>query len=395
MDPRPVREFPVRFPGHPPAFLVRAPGRVNLIGEHTDYNGLACLPMALRRAVSIAIRPREDALVRLENLDPRFAPRELEIGTKIAPFEPGDWGNYAKAAAQALALRFQIRRGFDGLVEGDIPDAAGLSSSSALLVAGALGLLAVNEIEPDRIELMDLCAQAERYVGTQSGGMDQAICFGARAGCAARIEFDPLRLRQTPIPVDWRFVVANTFVEAKKSGAAQAGYNARVRECREALRSLDADARSFRDLLLRLPTGRVLELAESLPETLRRRVRHVVTEAGRVEDARAAMLEGDLDAFGRAMDASHASLRDDYEVSTPELDRLVAVAREHGAAGARLTGAGFGGCAVALCRAGRLEMLLEGIERAFHAGRRDASAAFVAEASSGADVVALGPEDVD
>src|SRR5262245_55429184 len=133
MDETPIREFAERFPGHPPAFLVRAPGRVNLIGEHTDYNGLPVLPMALHRAVLITLRPREDELVRLQNLDARFPRREFEIASSIPPFAGGDWGNYAKAAAQALAQRYAIRRGFDGLVHGDVPDAAGLASSSALL----------------------------------------------------------------------------------------------------------------------------------------------------------------------------------------------------------------------------------------------------------------------
>ena len=390
MDPTPLREFEDRFPGHPPTFLVRAPGRVNLIGEHTDYNGLPVFPMALHRAVLITLRPREDELVRLQNLDPAFAPREFEISESIEPSPPGDWANYAKAAAQALAGRYQIRRGFDGLVGSDVPHAAGLASSSALLVASALAILAANEIEPDRIELMDLCASAERYVGTKSGGMDQAICFGALPGTAALIEFDPLRLRHTPIPPDWRFVVANSFVEAKKSGTAMKGYNARVDECRQALALLDPEAKSFADHLLRMPAERVLERAVDLPEVLRRRVRHVVTEALRVEEARVAMLEHDFEAFGRAMDASHASLRDDYEVSTRELDRLVEAAKEHGAAGARLTGAGFGGCVVALCKGSRMQDLLDGLERAIEGERPrtlGSPAAFVATASSGADVV--------
>jgi galactokinase len=354
--------------------------------------------MALHRAILVTLRPREDELVRLQNLDARFPPREFEISGSIVPFAGGDWANYAKAAAQALAQRYPIRRGFDGLVHGDVPDAAGLASSSALLVACVLAILASNEIEPDRIELMDLCARAERYVGTHSGGMDQAICFGALPGNAALIEFDPLRLKQTPIPADWRFVVANTFVEAKKSGAAREAYNTRVAECREALglverglgeKAGDPRVKNFGDLLVRTPAGRVLELAADLPERLHRRVRHVVTEAGRVEDARAAMLDGDLEGFGRAMDASHASLRDDYEVSTKELDALVEVAKEHGAAGARLTGAGFGGCAVAVCRAPRLAGLLEGLERAGRKPRADSPVAFVATAASGADVVSI------
>ena len=363
-DPRLLEAFARRF-GAPPSRLVCAPGRVNLIGEHTDYNGLPVFPMAIQRSVRIAFRPRDDARVRLANLDPRFEPREFEIGPEVEPFPAGDWGNYPKAAAQALARRASIRRGLDGLVSGDVPSAAGLSSSSALAVASALALLSANGTDIDRLELMELCARAERYVGTESGGMDQAICLGGRAGHAVLIEFEPLRLRPTPVPSDWRFVVANTFVEAKKSGAAQAAYNARVRECSEALRRLGLAGRSYRELVAAHPLGELLELVErKLEGTLRRRFCHVVGENARVEDARAAMLEGDLAAFGRMMDASHASLRDDYEVSCAELDRLVERARAAGAAGARLTGAGFGGCAVALCRANRLERLLDRLEGA-------------------------------
>jgi galactokinase len=364
MDRARTDRFAERF-GASPTHLVRAPGRVNLIGEHTDYNGLPVFPMAIPPAVVLAVRPRLDPRVRLSNADARYAPREFEIGTEIAPFPAGDWGNYAKAAAQALARRVPLFRGFDALIEGDIPEAAGLSSSSALVVACSLALLAANGAELDPRELMALAASAERYVGTQSGGMDQAICLGGREGRAVLIEFEPLRLRPTPVPSDWRFVVANTFVEARKSGAAQAAYNARVRECAEALRAIGFPARGYRDLAATHPLGELLEAAEKkLPDPLRRRFRHVVTEAARVEDARAAMLEGDLEAFGRLMDASHASLRDDYDVSCPELDALVELARGAGAAGARLTGAGFGGCIVALCRASRLEGLLAGLEGA-------------------------------
>jgi galactokinase len=405
-------EFARYFGGPSPTHAVRAPGRVNLIGEHTDYNGLPVFPMAIQRSVRILLRPRRDALVRLANVDPRFERRELAIANEITPFPAGDWGNYAKAAARALAQRSGLHRGFEGVVGGDIPSAAGLSSSSALVVASALALLAANESALDRIELMELCARAERYVGTQSGGMDQAICLGGVAGHAVVIEFEPLRLRPTPIPSDWRFVIANSLVEAKKSGGAQESYNARVRECREALRLLGLDRRGkeliaglpahapehtmrFADLVARFPTGRLIEVADAaLADPWRRRFRHVVSEGARVEDARAAMLEGDLDAFARLMNASHASLRDDYETSCAELDLLVEIALESGASGARLTGAGFGGCIVALCRATHLERLLAGIERDFFLARGiDAEAArrkgdlLVAEACEGAQIL--------
>ena len=390
MDSTPVREFAERFPGHPPAFLVRAPGRVNLIGEHTDYNGLPVFPMALQRAVTIAVRPREDSLVRLANVDERFPPREFEIGPAIPAFPLGDWGNYAKAAVQELAIRFTVRRGFDGLVEGRVPDAAGLASSSALLVACALATLAANELEPDRIVLMNLCARAERYVGTQSGGMDQAICFGALPGNAALIEFDPLRLRQTPIPPDWRFVVANTFVEAKKSGAARTGYNARVRECPRRPRR----AGSRGEELPRAPPAgprrpgprsRGRPPRDPLPPRPPRR------HGGREGRGRAG---GDARGRPRGTSAGRWTRRTRAcgritRSAPPSSTGSSASRGSTGRSAARLTGAGFGGCAVALCRRSHLEGVLDGIGRAFHGGRKDDAAAFVASASSGADVVPL------
>jgi len=346
---------------------------VNLIGEHTDYHGLPVFPMAIQRAVRIELRARKDASVCLANVDPRFEPCRFEISDAIEPSPAGSWANYAKAAAQALHRRSPLARGFDGLVSGDIPAAAGLASSSALVVASALALIAANEMEIDRGELMELTARAERYVGTHSGGMDQAISLGGRAGHAIRIDFDPIRLDPVLVPSDWRFVIANSLVEAKKSGGARASYNARVRESR-----------------------RALELARersTLPEPLDRRYRHVVTEASRVEAAVAAMRSGDLESFGELLDASHASLRDDYEVSCPELDELVRAAREHGAAGARLTGAGFGGCAVLLAREESLAGLLAGLEAAFYGPRGidpiAADALFPAEPSDGARTIRL------
>ena len=272
MDPHELSRAHVAcFGGRAPLHVVRAPGRVNLIGEHTDYNGLPVFPMALQREVRIVLAPRDDARVRLANVDARFAPRELELAPTIEPFARGDWGNYAKAAAQMLVERSGIRRGADLLVEGDVPVAAGLSSSSAFLVACTLALPAANGIELERAhallaaneveradgllarqgiaigrtELAELCARAERYVGTQSGGMDQAICLGGLAGHALVIDFAPLRFEAVRMPDDWRFVIADTGVKAEKSGAAREAYNARTKECRAA-RGSACGARSRR-----------------------------------------------------------------------------------------------------------------------------------------------------
>ena len=380
--------------------VARAPGRVNLIGEHIDYCGLSVLPMALRQGVRIAFHPRSDRETRLVNRDPRFAPSAFAVNASIPPAAAGDWGNYARAAAQALAQRFRDLRGVDALVDSDLPIAAGLSSSSALVVAMALALMHANQVTVAPLELMEFLGRGERYVGTAGGGMDQAIILGARAGCASRIDFHPLRLTPTAVPPDWQFIVAWSLVHAEKSGAARQSYNERTRQCDEARRLVATRLGQREDinypaLLAATPVEQLLEVAGATgSDVLARRFRHVVTEGIRVRQAEAAMAAHDLAAFGLLLDASHQSLRGDYEVSRPELDRLVELAREAGAAGARLTGAGFGGSIVALCRAERAPEVIAALRERFYAPRGAAGDVeryvFRAEPSAGAEVLTPG-----
>jgi galactokinase len=312
--------------------------------------------MALEREVVVRFFPRSDRRVVLENADPRFPPVDFEVSPAIVPDAAGAWGNYPRAAAQALARELGELRGLDGEVSSTLPMAAGLSSSSALVVATALALLDVNgrTVPPPR--LMDLLARGERYVGLQGGGMDQAVCLGGRAGHSIRIDFHPaLSLRAVPVPASWRFVVAVSGVEAAKSAGAREAYNARVAESREALRRVAArhlpgrEVGNYAALVEHVPSEDAVALAaETLEGNLLRRFRHVVTEGDRVDRAEAALRAEDPGEFGRLMTASHRSLRDDYAVSTPGLDTLVDAALAAGATGARLTGAGFGGCIVAL-----------------------------------------------
>src|SRR5216110_392456 len=383
-----------------PVHVVRAPGRVNLIGEHIDYCGLPVFPMALRQSVRIAFQPRSERETRLVNRDSRFAPSAFVMSESIPPAPAGDWGNYARAAARALAERFPDLRGVDALVDSDLPIAAGLSSSSALVVAMALALMHANGVTVPSLELMELLGRGERYVGTAGGGMDQAIILGARAGCASRIDFHPLRLTFTAVPADWQFIVAWSLVHAEKSGAARQAYNERTRQCDEARRLVATRLGQREDitypaLLAAAPVEELLLVAEAtLSGVLARRFRHVVTEGTRVPQAEAAMVARDLAAFGRLLDASHQSLRDDYEVSHPELDRLVELAREAGAVGARLTGAGFGGSIVALCRVARAPELVDALRERFYAPRGAAADVarhvFTAEPSAGAEVLTPG-----
>lgn len=362
--------------GPSPTHFVRAPGRVNLIGEHTDYNGLPVFPVALQREVALLLAPRGDTRIRVANADPAFGDRALPVTPKARPRPPGDWANYLIAPARHLAEAHGELCGFDAVMDSDVPVAAGLSSSAAIVVAVGLALDAVNHLGTSPLDLAVAMAKAERFVGTEAGGMDQAISLGAKGGHAARIDFDPLRWRHVPIPGGWRFVVAHTLVRAEKSAGAREAYNLRTRECRTALEGvcLALDERpglGYQALLERHPVPALVETAaNSLDEVHFRRFRHVVTEASRVQQAEDALEKGNLVAFGALMEASHLSLRNDYEVSSAALDRLVAVAREAGAHGARLTGAGFGGCIVALTDEAGAAPLVDALDTGYYTGVR-------------------------
>jgi galactokinase len=366
--------------GGPASYEARSPGRVNLIGEHLDYNGLPVLPMALQRGVSIVLRPRDDGIVSLQNASPEFEPFEFEIAPGLPPEAQGHWGNYAKAPANQLARRFAIWRGFDGLVLSDLPVASGLSSSTALVNAMGLALARVNEVPVDPIPFAQLMADAERFTGTMGGSMDHAVSMAARAGSAARVTFDPLRVRHLRVPEDWCFVVANSGVRAEKSGQVQTVYNLRRSECEQALEQLghavvgrgmeDDVPKDYSTLLRALTSVGPLEFAaETLSGNLLKRFRHVATEAQRVKEACDHLVGADLQGFGMLMDASHGSLRTDFHVSSGELDELTAIAREGGAAGARLTGAGLGGCIVALTDRGTVGDVLDTLTSDYYESR--------------------------
>ncbi|MDH5804905.1 MAG: galactokinase [Gemmatimonadota bacterium] len=383
-----------------PTHMVRSPGRVNLIGEHIDYAGLPVLPMAIDKDITIAFAPRQDNIVRVVNDNPLFSSKEFEVSSEIPHQDLGDWGNYLQAAAQGLSREFGISRGVDAAISSTLPIASGLSSSASLVIAIGLALLQANDISVDAIALAEILARAERYVGTQGGGMDQAIVLGAKPGSASYIHFNPLRLSATAVPTDWRFIVASSLVRAEKSGAAKDAYNERVRQTGEALqavlRALDSESPGggYPDLVARYRTQELVEVAEqNLSDTLFRRFMHVITEADRVASASEAMKEGDIETFGDLMSASHLSLKNDFEVSSDELDSLVAHAEEGGAVGARLTGAGFGGCIVALCEASATEEMLTYLSKTFYA-QRDVTGPlddllFLANPTGGASVTAI------
>ena len=370
-----------------------APGRVNLIGEHTDYNGLPVLPIAIDRAIRIDFRVVGEAMVRLDSPVARFSPFAFQLKRPIEAADQGDWSNYVRAAALGLLEHgVELRRGIEGTVTGDVPIAAGLSSSSALVVASALALLKANGVEgtTSRLELAALMARAERVVGLQGGGMDQAACLCGVEGHALRIDFEPVRVTPVAVLEGWRWVVASSLQRAEKSAGAREAYNERARQCRKALEGMGG--LTYRELVADRDLDGVLRRADRvLAPVLFKRFRHVVTEGRRVALAEEAMRNGHMGRFGELMVGSHASLRDDYEVSTSELDEMVEIALEAGAAGARLTGAGFGGCVVALCDESAVAPVMDALAERFYAPRLEGppgrDVMFVVRAGGGAGVL--------
>jgi len=346
--------------------VVEVPGRVNLIGEHIDYHGLSVLPMAIGRRVRVAFRTREDRRIRAVSAG-SYGEREFEWTPELRPVAPGDWENYVRAAAQAVGLQWGVGAGVDAAVVSDLPAAAGLSSSTALLVAFTLGLL---ERNPGFEALMEVLPEGEQFVGTRGGGMDHAAVLASRAGCASLIAFDPPSVRPVPVPASWGFLVAHSLEIAEKSGGAREEYNARRKAGSTALARLGFG--SYRAALEGRSCEEAARLAGELPhEAEHDSFLHVVTEAWRVKQAVRAMEEDDAGRFGRLLVESHASLRDRLKVSCAALDRLVDAAMASGALGARLTGAGFGGCAVVFAPKTDLAGLRRKLMESFYSGRAE------------------------
>lgn len=348
----------------PDSGLIRVPGRVNLIGEHIDYHNLAVLPMALSRRVEIRWRARHDVTVRATS--PSYHPREFTLAPDLEAWPAGDWGNYVKAAANAAQWKWKLTRGADLDISSNLPPAAGLSSSSALLTACTLALLQANGIGASFDELMEVLPEGEYFVGTRGGGMDHAAVLAARTGCALLVEFAPARARAVPVPEGWSFLVAHSLTHAEKSGGVREEYNERRWA---GTRGRDAlGYATFRDALDAEPIDSLTARAASLPTRDRECFLHVATEAARVREAVAALEAADHARFGQLLNESHYSLRDQLRISTPALDRLTEAARESGALGARLTGAGFGGCAVIFCLTPQLDAVRAGITERFYNG---------------------------
>ena len=331
----------------PARLVVRAPGRVNLIGDHTDYNDGLVLPMAIDLETRIELTPSDDATVdlTLESTGER-AVIDLDARATPATGRHGDWTDYVAATAWALRQAGARPRGFIGVLGGDLPIGQGLSSSAALELACAWALSGGEPALPDRLALAQACQRAENeFVGVPCGILDQfAVAFGAPA-VALLLDCRNLDHRVVALPPDAAFLIAESGVTRELRGS---GYAARRHECETAaavLAQVDPSVRSLRDA-----TPALLDSArDALGATRYRRARHVLTENDRVRATARALEDGDLAAAGAAFVAGHASLRDDFEASTPDVDRLVEVASSTpGVHGARLTGGGFGGAVLVL-----------------------------------------------
>jgi len=337
------RRFAETFGGEPVA-VVRAPGRVNLIGEHTDYNDGYVLPVAIDRSILVAATPRDDRQVVIHALD--FGENATFSLDDIEHDQAQTWSNYQRGVAYFLEERGITLPGLNAVVAGDIPIGSGLSSSAAVEVSMAYTWQVLAGFELSRVELALLCQRAENeFVGMNCGIMDQFVSALGQRDHALLIDCRSLNYKLVPLPAEAAVVVADTM---KRRGLVDSEYNTRRQECEEGVRILQRylpEVQALRDV----STDQFGEYKGQLPEKVRQRCRHIIYENERVLRGVAALQAGDLDTFGRLMNESHASLRDDYEVSCLELDTMAEAAwKVEGVYGSRMTGAGFGGCTVSL-----------------------------------------------
>ena len=375
-----IAAFAEQF-GGAPSLIARAPGRVNLIGEHTDYNDGFVLPMAIDRAVWIALRARDDARVALRSLDLR---QTAVIDLQSLVHANGGWAEYVRGVAWSLTQAgLEPTVGWDGVVAGDVPRGAGLSSSAALELAAARAFAATSDLPWEPAAMARVAQHAENaWVGVNCGIMDQMISAAGRTGHCLLIDCRSLATRAVPLPAGTSVMILDT---GTRRGLVDSAYNERRTQCEaaagffgvKALRDVDVDTFERR--------------AKELEPDMRQRARHVVTENARTLRAADALQRGDAPEVGWLMDESHRSLRDDFEVSRAELDTIVTLARSNpGCHGARMTGAGFGGCAVALVESDAAAGISRDVAHRYTAAHGLTPAIYVTTAVEGATIEVIG-----
>jgi galactokinase len=371
--------------GRPPTAVAWAPGRVNLIGEHTDYNEGLVLPAALERGIVVAAAGRDDGIVRA--LSDRYG-GPVEVGRTLGGprhLELPPWAAYVRAVAREVVGVAPSGPGADLWIGGDLPSGAGLSSSAALVVASALALSETAGVESpasDSIAFAQMVRLVEHRAGTLCGIMDPLVVLDGKRGCALRIDCRSIEIAEVPIPLDLVLVVCDSGVER---ALAQSAYNRRRDECEVARGALERlSGRPLKNLRDATRDDLAI-LARAFPGELYRRARHVVEENDRVDRLVDALWRNDRDAVGRLMAASHDSLRHDFEVSTAELDALVEDAQgAPGCWGTRMTGAGFGGCTVSLVDREAAPAFIARMEESFRARYSRSPRPFASSPADGA-----------
>ncbi|HEV8133366.1 MAG TPA: galactokinase [Pyrinomonadaceae bacterium] len=331
--------------------LFRAPGRVNLIGEHTDYNDGFVMPVAIDFFTQIILFPLDTRA--LEFYSDHFKEKVVLDFDNLPKSRSRHWSDYVVGVALMLIGEGHELRGARLMISSNVPIGSGLSSSAALEVATAYALATTSDLKIERVELAKLCRRAENeFVGARVGIMDQFVSFFGESDKALLLDCRSLEFEHLPVPPSAQLVICNTMV---KHDLASGAYNERRQQCEEGvklLRTVLPNVTALRDVT----SQQLEEHRKELPEVIYRRCRHVVTENERVLDAASALKQGDVAKFGQLMNQSHQSLRDDYEVSCAELDLMVGLARKvEGVFGARMTGGGFGGCTVNLVRRDKID----------------------------------------
>ncbi|RMX46098.1 hypothetical protein pdam_00009363 [Pocillopora damicornis] len=427
--------------GCSPEFYARAPGRVNIIGEHIDYCGYGVLPMAVEQDIVIAVAANDQKMLNISNTFEDF--QDFSVGCEDYKIDGKEWYHYFLCGYKGLVDHMKIESpvGLNLVIDGTVPKSAGLSSSSALVCCSGLATLHANGLKLSKHELAEICTKCERYIGTEGGGMDQSISFLAEPGTAKHIEFDPIRAYDVTLPEGIVFVIANSLVEMKKSATAGTHFNARVVECRLAAKVLakecGLDWKSVRrlsevqqgaeksldemvamvDSCLHVEPYTKKELCEYFaltdkelvsqcmsPSTagvtsfkLHDRAKHVYSEASRVLKFKSVCEEKPANAvqvLGGLMNESHESCSKMYECSCEELDQLVQQCRKAGAVGSRLTGAGWGGCTVSLVPSDVLDDFIKQVHDGYYAAdperlKRVSESLFATQPGSGAAILKL------
>lgn len=415
--------------------FLKAPGRVNLIGEHTDYNMGPVLPCAINKEIVFCVRPAKTSAIQVRNVDAKFEPIEFAFDQTIEPFSKGHWGNYVKAGVKGIwdyatvSLQTEIKRfkGYDILVSSTLPQAAGVSSSSALVVASALAFVYLNKIELSKQKIAEICAKAEHFVGTAGGGMDQAASLLGKENSFLNMSFNPLRVEQIIAPPGIQLVLFSSLIESEKSGKSRSEYNRRVLECKMGVdlfniysqkalsgnyhevnfigeikpekfklttqNELDGLVNLFLNSIqeaysieeyttltglseqeLNKRYQAILKGGDRFKEPLdgfkiKSRFKHVYSECRRVDQTIECLRKNSLNELGNLINQSHNSLSQDYEVSTAEVDNLVKILLDNGALGARIMGAGFGGMVLVYTTKPKVNHLIEHVQNTYYRSR--------------------------